>query len=94
MTDDDLSLDAEGALEFPCRYPVKIMTRTRERALDQVLTAIASVEVDFDREQVKVRPSRNGRFQSLTVEVDVASRRELEAVYASVRALDIVVMTL
>ncbi len=94
MTDDDLTLDAEGALEFPCRYPIKAMTRTREQALDQVLTAIAQLEVGFDREQVTVRPSRNGRFQSITVEVDVASRRELEAVYARVRALDIVVMTL
>lgn len=94
MTDDELKIGDDGALEFPCRYPIKAMTHTREQALDQVLGAIAQVDVDFDREGVTIRPSRNGRFQSITVEVDVANRGELESVYARIRALDIVVMTL
>ncbi len=91
---DDLTLDADGALEFPCRYPVKAMTHTREQAVDQVLAAIATLEVGVDHERVRIRPSRNGRFQSITVEVEVDSRPTLEAVYARLRELDIVVMTL
>lgn len=94
MTDDELKLDGQGALEFPCRYPVKAMTHTREQALDQVLGAIAQLEIGFDREGVTIRPSRNGRFQSITIEVDVATRDELESVYERIRALEIVVMTL
>lgn len=91
---DDLKLDADGALEFPCRYPVKAMTHTREQALDQVLAAIATLDVGVDHETVTIRPSRNGRFQSITVEVEVDSRPTLEAVYTRLRELDIVVMTL
>lgn len=91
---DDLTLDKDGALEFPCRYPVKAMTHTREQALDQVLAAIAALDVAVDHETVTVRASRNGRYQSITVEVEVDSRPELESVYAELRALEIVVMTL
>lgn len=90
----NIKLDADGALEFPCSYPVKAMTHAREKALDQVITAIVSQGVEPDPDSVKVRPSRNGRFQSITVKVHATSRPQLESVYASLRALDVVVMTL
>lgn len=90
----NIKLDTEGALQFPCRYPVKAMTHAREKALDQVITTIASQGADPDRASVTVRPSRNGRFQSITVEVHAQSRTQLESVYASLRTLDVVVMTL
>lgn len=90
----NVRLDAEGALEFPCRYPVKAMTHAREKALDQVIRTIAAQDAQPDRASVTVRPSRNGRFQSITIEVHATSRAQLESVYASLRALDVVVMTL
>ncbi|MEX2500095.1 MAG: DUF493 domain-containing protein [Wenzhouxiangellaceae bacterium] len=89
-----LQLDADGTLEFPCRYPVKAMTRTREKALEQVISVIAGRGAQPDRDSVKLRPSRNGRYQSITVEVHVQSRDQLEDVYTGLRQLDIVVMTL
>jgi len=89
-----IKLDPEGALQFPCRYPVKAMTHAREKALDQVITAIGRQGVEPDLDSIKVRPSRNGRFQSITVEVRANSRPQLESVYASLRKLDVVVMTL
>lgn len=89
-----IKLDTDGALEFPCRYPVKAMTHARQKALDQVITTIARQGADPDHDSVSVRPSRNGRFQSITVEVLAQSRTQLESVYSSLRALDVVVMTL
>ncbi|MEM1080276.1 MAG: DUF493 domain-containing protein [Pseudomonadota bacterium] len=101
MTDSDrpthsaaLSTDADGQLAFPCRYPVKAMTRTEAAVTRQVLSVITASGVPFDPESVHVRPSRNGRFQSITIVVDVASRDELERVYGALRAHDSVVMTL
>lgn len=90
----NIKLDEDGALEFPCRYPVKAMTHAREHALDQVITAMTTQGAEPDRASVTVRPSRNGRFQSITVEVQAQSRTHLESVYSSLRALDVVVMTL
>ncbi|MDX1626852.1 MAG: DUF493 domain-containing protein [Wenzhouxiangellaceae bacterium] len=90
----DVKLDETGALEFPCRYPIKAMTHRQDRALDQVLGVLARHETDFERESVRLRPSRNGRFQSITVAVRAESRTHLETLYAELRALDVVVMLL
>jgi len=89
-----LQLDANGALAFPCRYPVKAMTHAGKEATEQVLTALSGAGVKPDRERITIRASRNGRFQSITIEIHARSREELETVYARLQHLDVVVMTL
>lgn len=88
-----MSNDTEG-LEFPCRWPVKAMTRAADGALARVVDTVARHVGEFDREEVSVRPSRNGRYQSVTVIVEAESRAQLERIYTELRALDAVVMTL
>lgn len=95
MTEPDAPrLDQTGQLEFPCIYPVKAMTHVRDQALGQVLAQIEREATVHDAERIGIRVSRNGRYQSLTVAVRVESRSQLEAVYAALRQLDVVVMTL
>lgn len=90
----EITDSSDSPLEFPCRWPVKAMVRTGEEAMHDVLAAIAR-HADLPGEnEVSVRPSRNGRFESITVPIEARSRSHLEAVYAEVRALDVVVMTL
>ena len=89
-----LQLDANGALEFPCRYPVKALTLAGEPAAEQVFTAVADAGVMVERERTTIRPSRNGNYQSITMEIHVGSRDELETVYARLQESDAVVMTL
>lgn len=89
-----LQLDAHGALEFPCRYPVKALTRARQGATERVFAAVAEAGARPERDRTTIRPSRNGRFQSITMEIHARSRGELETVYARLRQLDVVVLTL
>lgn len=89
-----MRLDEEGKLEFPCRYPVKAMTRSHDQAVGRVVDAVAAAGVEPERDSITIRPSRNGRFQSVTVVVRADSRDQLEDAYQRLRALDIVVMTL
>lgn len=89
-----MRLGEDGKLEFPCRYPVKAMTRSRERAVGRVVDAVSGSGVEPERASVTVRPSRNGRFQSVTVVVRADSRGQLENAYQRLQALDVVVMTL
>ncbi len=84
----------DSPLEFPCRWPVKAMVRSDDDAMTEVLGAIARHAELPDEEEVSVRPSRNGRFESITVPIQARSRSHLEAVYTELRALDAVVMTL
>ncbi len=86
--------NSDSPLEFPCRWPVKAMVRTDEAAMRNVLDAIGRHAELPDEDEVSVRPSRNGRFESITVLIEARSRSHLEAIYTEVRALDAVVMTL
>lgn len=86
--------DQPAGLSFPCRYPVKVMTESGEQVRRDVLAAVA-VHAEFSPgEDVRFRPSRNGRFESITVTVQAESREQLEALYAELRRLDAVKMML
>ena len=89
-----MSKQSDNLLEFPCRWPVKAMVRSGEDALRDVLAVIARhAELPAD-DDVRIRPSRHGRYESITVVIDAQSRRHLEIVYGELRALDAVKMTL
>ncbi|QOC22797.1 DUF493 domain-containing protein [Wenzhouxiangella sp. AB-CW3] len=84
----------DGPLEFPCRWPVKAMVRSGEDVMAEVLRAIGRHAELPDEKDVRVRPSRHGRFESITVTIEVRSRSHLESVYSEVRDVPAVVMTL
>lgn len=86
--------ESDSPLEFPCRWPVKAMVVAGEDSLREVLGVITRHAELPDEHDVKIRPSRNGRYESITVIVDAQSRRHLEIIYTEIRALDAVKMTL
>lgn len=81
-------------IEFPCRWPVKAMVAAGEDSLREVLSVIARHAELPEDEDVKIRPSRHGNYESITVVVEAQSRRHLEIIYTEVRALEAVKMTL
>ncbi len=88
-------IDADNTpLEFPCTFPVKAMVRTGEQGREAVLETVARHAEFSSRHDVRSRASRNGRFESITIEVRATSREHLETIYAEVRELDVVVMVL
>lgn len=86
--------NADSPLEFPCRWPVKAMVEAGDEALHDVLAIIARHAELPDEHDVRVRPSRHGRYESITVTIEAQSRRHLEIIYTEIRALDVVKMTL
>lgn len=93
--DSSNSITAENTpLEFPCVFPIKVMMISSNQGREEVFEVVAShVEFDPDRD-VRQRPSRSGRYESVTISVRVESREQLERIYVDVRRLDVVVMTL
>ena len=80
-------------LEFPCRLPIKAMGRSDQEFSARVAEVVgrhATVEADA----VRVRDSRAGNFQSVTITVDVDSRERMEAIYRDLAALEEVLWTL
>lgn len=84
----------DSPLEFPCRWPIKAMVEAGEGALHDVLAVIQRHAHLPGEDDVSIRPSRHGRYESITVVIEAQSRRHLEIIYTEIRALDVVKMTL
>ena len=84
----------EPALAFPCDFPIKVMGR-KERGFAQAVTDIVLKHVqDFDPATVEMRPSRQGKYLSVTCVVRATSRDQLDALYRELCDHPSVVMVL
>jgi putative lipoic acid-binding regulatory protein len=75
-------VDAQDApLAFPCAFPIKVMGR-REGGFAQAVMEIVLRHVpDFEPATIEMRPSRKGKYLSLTCIVNATSREQLDALY-------------
>ena len=84
----------ELASAFPCDFPIKIMGR-KERGFAQSVTDIVLKHVqDFNPATVQMRPSRQGKYLSVTCVVRASSRDQLDALYRELCDHPSVVMVL
>ncbi|MBE2295129.1 MAG: DUF493 domain-containing protein [Phycisphaerales bacterium] len=71
----------ESLLQFPCEFPIKIMGTNTPDFRNLVTDLIRRHVIELDETRIQVRDSSAGRYQSLTVVVDVHSRAQLDAIY-------------
>lgn len=79
-----------GGLEFPCRFPVKVMGRTTSEFEPRVMEIVRRHVPDLGEDAVRGRPSRSGRFVSLTVTFTARSREQLDDLYRELSDSDCV----
>ena len=73
---------AEGpALAFPCEFPIKVMGRKQPGFAQTVSDIVRKHAPDFDPATLAMRPSRQGRYLSVTCVVQARSREQLDALY-------------
>jgi putative lipoic acid-binding regulatory protein len=75
--------DEQSPLEFPCRFPIKIMGRERPDFQEHVISLISSHVGRIAESDIAIRPSRKGNFTGLTVTISAKSREQLDDVYRS-----------
>jgi hypothetical protein len=84
----------ESVLAFPCDFAIKVMGR-KERGFAQAITDIVLKHArDFDPATVQMRPSRQGKYLSVTCVVRATSRDHLDALYRELCDHPSVVMVL
>ena len=84
----------ESAPAVPCDFPIKIMGR-KELGFAQCVTDIVLKHVqDFNPATVQMRPSRQGKYLSVTCVVRASSRDQLDALYRELCDHPSVVMVL
>jgi uncharacterized protein len=86
---------ADGSpLAFPCDFPIKVMGRKEPRFVNTVTDIVRRHAPDFDAATVEMRPSRQGRYLSVTCIVRATSREQLDALYQELCDHPAVVMVL
>ena len=76
MPDSDASV-----LAFPCEFPIKVMGRTQAGYAQAVIEVVKRHAPDFDPATLEMRPSREGKYLSLTCTIHAVSREQLDELY-------------
>ena len=77
----------EGPLiEFPCRYPIKIIVATGDGHIAQVIEIVRSHSPKVSPDDINSRASRGGKFVSLRVNLWAEGEDHLKALYQELLA--------
>ena len=88
-------MDAQAApLAFPCAFPIKVMGRREGGFAQAVMEIVLRHAPDFEPATIEMRPSRKGKYLSLTCIVNATSREQLDALYQELCDHPLVVLVL
>lgn len=85
---------SESLLEFPTRFPIKIMGRHTDDFAQTVLEIVQRHAPDFDAASLEMRASREGNYLSMTATINATSREQLDDLYRELVAHPMVAMVL
>ena len=85
--------EAGQGLEFPCEIPLKAMGKSGASFKQLVVETVAR-HVTVDASNVRSRPSKGGKYESITVTVNLESRAQMERIYAELSSHPQVLWTL
>ena len=78
-----MSESAESLLVFPTEFPIKVMGSTSPGFAQAMLAIVLQHAPDFEPATMEMRPSREGRYLSLTFTINATSREQLDRLYQS-----------
>ena len=86
--------ETASALAFPTAFPIKIMGRREGGFTKDVIAIVLRHAPDFMPGTIETRPSREGKYISLTATINATSREQLDALYQELCDHPSVVMVL
>ena len=87
-------LDEAVGLAYPTAFPLKIMGRREGGFTKAVIGIVQKHAPDFVPGTIETRPSREGKYISLTATINATSREQLDALYQELCDHPSVVMVL
>jgi len=71
----------ESLLQYPVDFPVKILGPNHPDFVPTMTALVRRHAPDFDPSTLMTRPSREGKYLSLTVTIRAVSREQLDGLY-------------
>ncbi|MCF6767056.1 DUF493 domain-containing protein [Thiotrichales bacterium 19S11-10] len=72
---------AETLLEFPCRFPIKILCNPNKGIEELVMEALHKHIEDNKSIDLSVKESKNGKYISITAIFTATSKEQLDTLY-------------
>lgn len=76
----------EQLLEFPAKFPLKIMGERVDHFAQTIAELILAHVPEFDPKGLELRASSKGTYLSVTADLTVQSRAQLEGLYRALAA--------
>ena len=71
----------QSLIEYPCRFPIKVMGANVEGYVSALTHVAKSFDPGFDASTIELRPSKAGNYMGVTLSVYVTSREQLDELY-------------
>jgi len=71
----------ETLLQFPCRFPIKVMGESHPELFTAVQACIARHVPDRESVEITQRESRAGNYVGVTITLTATSQAQLDALY-------------
>jgi putative lipoic acid-binding regulatory protein len=81
-------------IEYPSDFPLKILGHAQPGFTQTVLEVVKRHAPDFDDTTLEMRPSKKGKYLSVTCVIRATSREQLDALYQELCDLPMIVMVL
>ena len=72
---------SDSLIEYPSAFPIKVMGARVDGFVEAVVAVARRHDPAFDETQVELRPSREGNYLGITINVTATSREQLDALY-------------
>lgn len=87
-------MSEETLLKFPCDFPLKVMGRHNDDFRSVALGIVQKHTGDVDIGQIEERPSKDGKYLSLTYTIRATSKAQLDALYLELTSCEKVLIVL
>ncbi|MGH8743805.1 MAG: HP0495 family protein [Burkholderiales bacterium] len=81
-------------IEYPCDFPIKIMGRSQTGFAQAMMEIVLRHAPDFEPASIEMKPSKKGKYLSLTCIIRAQSREQLDDLYRELCDHPMVVMVL
>lgn len=86
--------ELDSIIEYPIDFPIKVMGLNEPGFVALVSALVLQYAPDFDLATLEARPSREGKYVSLTATIRATSREQLDALYRALSSHPMVKMAL
>jgi|TARA_B110000967_G_scaffold26998_1_gene24716 putative lipoic acid-binding regulatory protein len=81
--------EEESLIDFPCYFPIKVMGETVDNFSLLVMQVIKKYDESFNETAIEIKGSSEGKYISLTCNIYVTSKKQLDEIYIELSGLSI-----